>query len=104
MKTARSLAALALVVALASPALAVDRYDDGQAHPLRLVAYVLHPIGYLGEWLITRPFHRLVSQEDLEPVFGHTPHAGFDYETYTEGLSTGASYEAPYAPIEEPAD
>ena len=51
-----------------------DEYDDSQAHPLRIAAYLLHPIGYTLEWLVTRPFHELVAQPDLEPVFGHTSH------------------------------
>ena len=52
-----------------------DEYDDSQSHPLRLLAYIIHPIGYTAEWLVTRPFHELVAQPDLEPVFGHEPHA-----------------------------
>ncbi len=51
-----------------------DDYDDSQSHPLRLAAYVLHPIGFTLEWLVTRPFHELVAQPDLAPVFGHTSH------------------------------
>jgi hypothetical protein len=51
-----------------------DDYDDSQSHPLRLIAYLVHPIGYTLEWLVTRPFHELVAQPDLEPVFGHTSH------------------------------
>jgi hypothetical protein len=51
-----------------------DDYDDSQSHPLRLAAYILHPIGYTLEWLVTRPFHELVAQPDLAPVFGHTSH------------------------------
>ena len=35
---------------------------------------------------------RGLAQDDLEPVFGHVPHDGYDYETYTEGLGTGVSY------------
>ena len=104
MKLARTAAAIGLVFALAGPASAVDAYDDGQAHPLRLAAYLLHPIGYLGEWLVTRPLHRIFSQDDLEPISGHVPHQGFDYETYTEGLSTGVSYEDPYEPMLDPAE
>jgi hypothetical protein len=104
MKLARTVAAIGLVLALAAPAAAVDTYDDGQANPLRLAAYVLHPVGYLAEWLVTRPLHRLFSQDDLEPISGHVPHQGFDYETYTEGLSTGVSYEDPYEPMLAPAE
>jgi hypothetical protein len=52
-----------------------DDYDDSQSHPLRILAYIIHPIGYTAEWLVTRPFHELVAQPDLEPVFGHDSHA-----------------------------
>jgi len=52
-----------------------DDYDDSQSHPLRILAYLVHPVGYSLEWLVTRPFHELVAQPDLEPVFGHTSHA-----------------------------
>lgn len=51
-----------------------DDYDDSQAHPLRIAAYLIHPIGFTLEWLVTRPFHELVAQPDLAPVFGHTSH------------------------------
>jgi hypothetical protein len=70
----------------------IDPYDDSQSNPLRLAAYALHPVGYLAEWLVMRPLHRIFAQDDLEPVFGHVPHDGYDFETYTEGLGTGVSY------------
>lgn len=67
------------IFSLASPSVAYyDPYDDSQSHPLRLVAYALHPVGFALEWLILRPIHALVSQPELEPVFGHTPH-GFQF-------------------------
>ena len=52
-----------------------DEYDDSQANPLRILAYIIHPVGYTLEWLVTRPFHELVAQPDLEPVSGHETHA-----------------------------
>jgi|SRR5581483_11175561 len=52
-----------------------DGYDDSQAHPLRLAAYALHPVGYALEWLVTRPIHAVVSQPELERIFGHKPHS-----------------------------
>jgi len=80
---------MALVVAaglVAVPATvrAHDAYDDSQSHPLRLVAYGVHPIGYAIEWLVMRPIHFVVSQRNLERVFGHTPHETpfGDYEAY----------------------
>ncbi|HYD50022.1 MAG TPA: hypothetical protein VEB21_16815 [Terriglobales bacterium] len=65
------LVALQLSVATAASA-AIDEYDDDQSHPLRMVAYVLHPVGYLAEWLFFRPFHYVVAAAG--PVFGHTQH------------------------------
>lgn len=60
----------------ARPGLAApDEYDDSQSHPLRVAAYLLHPIGWLTEWIIYRPFHLLVSAtEPQEAFFGHHPH------------------------------
>lgn len=91
-----TLTALVLAVGFASPARAQGEYDDGQANPLRIVAYLVAPAGFLAEWLVTRPLFRVVSQEDTAAVFSYTPEGGFDYETYEEGLSTGVSFESPY--------
>jgi len=51
-----------------------DGYDDSQAHPLRILAYAFHPVGYAAEWLFTRPIHAIVSQPELHRVFGHQSH------------------------------
>jgi hypothetical protein len=69
---------------VAGTALAHDAYDDSQAHPLRLVAYAAHPVGFAAEWLITRPIHFVVSNPRLERIFGHTPHESpfGDYRAY----------------------
>ena len=68
-------AALMLLTTASGATAAADDYDDSQSHPLRLLAYVIHPVGYTLEWLITRPIHEFVGQRDLEPVFGHEGHA-----------------------------
>jgi len=65
---------LLLLVSMPVRAPAHDAYDDSQSHPLRLVAYILHPVGYALEWLVMRPIHFVVSQPQIEPVSGHTPH------------------------------
>ncbi len=52
-----------------------DGYDDSQSHPLRIAAYAVNPIGYALEWLVARPIHALVSQPELQKVFGHKPHS-----------------------------
>ena len=57
------------------PTTPTDEYDDMQSHPLRVAAYLAYPIGYTLEWLIFRPFHRLVAEPSLAPVFGHVSHS-----------------------------
>lgn len=76
MRAWKNMAVAAVVgVFLTGPALAYyDEYDDYEdAHPLRLVAYPIHAAGYAIEWLVARPIHALVSQPELEPIFGHRP-------------------------------
>ena len=76
MKRFLTAATLALtLVAMRSPVLAdEDNYDDMQAHPLVLAYYLVHPVGYVAEWLVTRPFHYIVSRPSLERLFGHASH------------------------------
>lgn len=73
----RGVAALALGVALSTfttPALA-DEYDSRHAgHPLRIIAYVLHPLGVLVDRVILRPAHWVGHHEPLKTIFGHTDH------------------------------
>lgn len=63
--------ALGARTAFAAP----DEYDDSQSNPLRIAAYLMHPVGWLAEWVVFRPFHFLVSAtEPQEAIFGHRPH------------------------------
>jgi hypothetical protein len=68
----RALAALAFTaVSFASPVHA-DEYDARRAgHPLRLAAYLLHPVGVALDWMLFRPAHWVVSQPGFDHVFGH---------------------------------
>ena len=51
---------------------AADDYDSQESgHPLRVVAYALHPVGVIVDTLIFRPAHWLVSYEPLRTLFGH---------------------------------
>jgi hypothetical protein len=60
-----------LVLGLAAPASA-DRYDPQKAgHPVRILAYALHPVGVMLDLLIMRPAHWIGSKEPLASFFGH---------------------------------
>ena len=79
-RTAQSMA-LALLIGFAAQTsfAAPDEYDDSQSHPLRVIAYAWHPVGWLAEWAFFRPFHFLVS---ATPTAGklfwpQSPSAGF---------------------------
>lgn len=67
--------ALALVLGLGLAAARdarADDYDPQRAgHPVRIVAYALHPIGVLIDWIVLRPAHYLGSLEPLRTIFGH---------------------------------
>jgi hypothetical protein len=70
----RTLVVLSLAASLAlvaAPA-AADEYDARRAgHPLRLVAYVLHPFGVALDYLLFRPAHWVGSLPVVRTVFGH---------------------------------
>ena len=53
-----------------------DDYEDGQANPFRMLAYLINPIGVALEWAIARPLHALADANDTTRyVFGHQPHS-----------------------------
>jgi outer membrane protein OmpA-like peptidoglycan-associated protein len=67
--------AICLTAAPKSGFAAPDEYDESQANPFRIAAYLIHPFGVMTEWLFLRPFHYLVSAtEGNEKFFGHRTH------------------------------
>jgi hypothetical protein len=56
---------------LAPPALADDYESQSAGHPLRIAAYVLHPVGVALDWLIFRPAHWIGSKGPMKHIFGH---------------------------------
>lgn len=65
-------AALLLGAALgAGPAAASDHDPERAGHPLRMVAYALHPVGVAFDYLVMRPAHWLVHREPFRTLFGH---------------------------------
>ena len=69
------LAVLAMAAfAVATPARA-DEYDPQRAgHPVRVIAYVVHPVGVMLDLLIFRPAHWIGSLPGLDEFFGHRPY------------------------------
>jgi hypothetical protein len=66
------LGALLVAAALAAPVRA-DEYDAERAgHPLRIVAYALHPVGVILDYLIFRPAHWIADRDGVREFFGHT--------------------------------
>ena len=63
---------LALVLQ-GTPALAADEYDPSDAgFPLRVVAYVVNPVGVVLDYLILRPADWIGSHEPFRTIFGRT--------------------------------
>ncbi|HJY79937.1 MAG TPA: hypothetical protein VKK81_02475 [Candidatus Binatia bacterium] len=83
-----------------------DDYDDyTDSHPLRIIAYVFHPIGYTIEWLALRPLHALASQPELQPIFGTDPYGpGFSNYGITSAPEMPAPTAAAAPPTISPAD
>jgi hypothetical protein len=59
------------VLAIGLPAAADEHRPERSAHPLRIVAYLIHPVGITLDTLIVRPAHWLVHYEPLKTLFGH---------------------------------
>jgi hypothetical protein len=82
----KRIAAALLVGALAlcfAPLASAHRYDRRNSDMwLRYVAHMLHPVGIAVEYVAFRPFHWLVSQPDLDIVFGHTVTEDVTYDYY----------------------
>ena len=71
------LAFLAPLLLFGTPALGADgsddEYDSEEAgNPLRIVAYVLHPIGVVLDTLIFRPAQWIGSKEPIKTLVGNT--------------------------------
>jgi hypothetical protein len=49
-----------------------DDYDPKQsAHPLRIVAYGLHPVGVALDWIVVRPAVWVVRHQPFRTIFGY---------------------------------
>jgi len=82
-RTQRSLVRRVILLAVTLPILLVgipafandtdDDYDPNETgHPLRIAAYVLHPVGVILDTLIFRPMHWLGTHEPIKTLVGNT--------------------------------
>ena len=72
--TRRRLLACALAFFLlcaALPAAADDHEVEHAGHPLRIVAYMMHPIGVIIDYVLLRPFHWIGNHQPFKTLFGH---------------------------------
>lgn len=68
-------AALALAAFGSASAARADEYDPQKAgHPVRILAYAVHPVGVVLDLLIFRPAHWVGSLPGLDKFFGHEPY------------------------------
>ena len=67
------IALLAAALGAAPVPAAADEHDSQTSgHPVRIVAYVLQPVGVLIDTLIFRPAHWLVNRAPWKTLFGHS--------------------------------
>ena len=64
--------ALCAALLVSAPAHADDHDSQRAGHPLRIVAYVLHPVGVVIDTLLFKPAHWLAHREPFTTLFGHT--------------------------------
>jgi hypothetical protein len=70
-RVALATALVALLAALPPPASADEHDPKRSGHPLRIAAYVVHPIGVVLDWLVMRPAHWLAHRQPFRTLSGH---------------------------------
>jgi len=64
-------ALLAASVLVSAPAVAESEYDPSDAgNPVRIGAYILHPVGVIYDYLLLRPAWWVGSHEPFRTMFG----------------------------------
>lgn len=71
MRRAAAAAAAAAFLGVSSPAFADDYDPEYAGHPLRILAYVVHPVGVAIDYLIMRPAHWVGNHQPFATIFGH---------------------------------
>jgi hypothetical protein len=68
-------------------------YNEEDSQPLKLIATILSPVGFLLEWTIARPLHYLSTESSLSPVFG----GGNDFNDFDSARYSTVNIPAPIA-------
>ena len=69
---AATLAAAAIAALGTAPAVSADDYEPQKAgHPVRILAYAVHPVGVILDLVLFRPAHWIGSLPGLDEFFGH---------------------------------
>ncbi len=55
---------------------AAEYNSDEAGHPLRIIAYVGHPVGVILDYVFCRPAYYLVQKEPFATLFGHNVEFG----------------------------
>lgn len=74
------------------------QYNQEDSHPLRIIGYILSPVGVALEYTIARPLHYLATQTFLQPVLD----PGLEQESWEEFYGTGSVPPALIQPRAEP--
>jgi hypothetical protein len=71
-RAGRGIATCAVLLLLvgATPSAAEEYENTYTGHPLRILAYVVHPIGVILDVLIFRPAHWIASHEPIKKLVG----------------------------------
>ncbi|MGD0073684.1 MAG: hypothetical protein ABSD31_05025 [Candidatus Binataceae bacterium] len=66
-------------------------YTDDDSNPLKMIFYILSPVGFALEWTIARPMHYLATESSLAPAFG----GGNDESNYANAFPPAPIAELP---------
>jgi outer membrane protein OmpA-like peptidoglycan-associated protein len=101
MKHFLAASAIAASLILTAGNAGAHEYDrDDSDHPLRYVAYVLHPVGVAIEYVVLRPIHWFASRPVVHKIVGHEighdrDHVSKDQATIKTTASTESEQELP---------
>lgn len=73
LRSAGLVCATSAVLLLAGAPAGADEYEPSNAgHPLRIAAYIVHPVGVVYDYLLLRPAYWVGSHDPFRTLFGRT--------------------------------